>query len=160
MRKTSLFDQVGGLPTLERVHKIFYDKAFAHPWLGKYFEGHSQAFLERRQTEFMAEKMGGPVEYRGRDPYLAHRAMYIPPELFRLRSRLLEEALEEAGVPEALRRRWLRIDNAFHRQIVNPSVADFYSRTWKYELRVIHPCPEGLSEDGEPPLDSPRLKAD
>ncbi len=146
-KKTSLFEAVGGLETLRRVHRRFYDKAFAHPWLGKYFEDHNQRFLEERQTEFMAEKMGGPVKYRGKDPYLAHRAMYIPPDLFELRSRLLAEALEECGVPEPLRRRWLRIDAAFRRQIVNPSMADFYARTWKYERRVIHPRPEGEGQD-------------
>ncbi len=150
-KKQSLFEAVGGLPTLEKVHKIFYDKVYAHPWLGKYFEGHSQEAIEKRQTQFMAGKMGGDVEYWGKDPYMAHRAMYIPPELFELRSRLLEEALVEAGVPEDLRRRWLKIDNAFRRQIVNPSVSDFYSRTWKYELRVIHPKPEeGEGAEGPP----------
>jgi len=44
--KITLFDAVGGLPTLQKVHKIFYDKVYAHPWLGPFFEGHSQEAIE------------------------------------------------------------------------------------------------------------------
>jgi hemoglobin len=59
----SLFDAVGGLPTLKKVHKIFYDKVYAHPWIGQLFIGQNQRAIENRQTSFMAEKIGGPVEY-------------------------------------------------------------------------------------------------
>jgi hemoglobin len=137
--KPSLFDAVGGLPTLNKVHRIFYDKVYAHEWLGKFFEGHSQEAIEIRQTQFMAEKMGGEVEYWGKDMHYAHEAMYITPELFELRHRLLEESLREAGVPEALRERWLRIDAAFKKQSVKDSVEAFYATTWPYRKRVIIP---------------------
>lgn len=139
--KQTLFDAVGGLSTLQRAHKIFYDKVYAHPWLGKFFEGHNQQAIENRQTSFMAEKMGGPVEYWGKEMKIAHEAMYITQELFDLRHALLEESLEEAGVPEELRERWLRIDNAFNKQIVKDSIESFYSVTWKYKKRIIVPKP-------------------
>lgn len=139
--KQSLFDAVGGLPTLQRVHKIFYDKVYAHPWLGKFFEGHGQEFIEQRQTAFMAEKMGGPAEYRGHPLDMAHRGMFITAELFELRAELLREALQEAGVRADLATRWLRIDGAFKRMIVKDSVASFYNKTWHYEQRLIVPRP-------------------
>jgi len=137
--KQSLFDAVGGLPTLQKVHKIFYNKVYAHEWLGKFFAGHSQEAIEIRQTQFMAEKMGGEVEYWGKDMHYAHEAMYITPELFELRHALLDESLREAGVPEDLRERWLRIDAAFRKQIVKDSIASFYSKTWPYRKRIIIP---------------------
>lgn len=140
--KQSLFDAVGGLPTLQRVHKIFYDKVYAHEWLGQFFRGHSQEAIEYRQTMFMGEKMGGPVEYWGKDMQYAHEAMYITQELFDLRHALLEESLREAGVPEALRERWLKIDGAFRKQIVKDSIESFYSVTWPYRKRTIIPQPE------------------
>jgi len=140
--KQTLFDAVGGLPTLQRAHKIFYDKVYAHYWLKHFFEGHSQEAIENRQTTFMAEKMGGPVEYWGKDIQYAHEHMYITRELFEVRHTLLEESLREAGVPEALRERWLRIDNAFMKQIVKDSIESFYSVTWPYRKRVIIPKPE------------------
>ena len=139
--KQPLFDAVGGLPTLQRVHRIFYDKIYAHDWLKQFFEGHSQQAIENRQTSFMAEKMGGPVEYWGKEMKMAHQSMYITAELFDLRHSLLEESLREAGVPEKLRQRWLRIDNAFRKNIVKDSIASFYSVTWKYRKRTIVPKP-------------------
>ncbi len=143
--KETLFDLIGGLPTLETVHKIFYDKVYAHPWLGKFFEGHSQASIERRQTLFMAEKMGGPIEYMGKMPKMAHRQMYITDELFDLRQQLLAESLQEAGVDAALAQRWLRIDGAFRKAIVKPSIEAFYQYTFRYEKRVIIPKPAEMA---------------
>ncbi len=139
--KQTLFDAIGGLPTLQRAHKIFYDKVYAHYWLKHFFAGHDQQAIENRQTSFMAEKMGGPVEYWGKEMKHAHEAMYITPELFNVRHELLEESLRAAGVPDDLRERWLRIDGAFAKAIVKDSVEAFYSVTWPYKKRVIIPKP-------------------
>lgn len=144
--KLTLFDAIGGLPTLQKVHKIFYDKVYAHPWLGKFFIGHNQEAIENRQTAFMAVKMGGDINYMGKEPKMAHRAMYITQELFDLRTELLRESLTEAGLPEDLIERWIKIDNAFKKQIVKDSIEDFYKTTWKHEKRKIIP------EDGLPDL--------
>jgi len=140
----TLFEDVGGLPTLRKVHKIFYDKIYAHPWIGKFFTGHRQEAIEARQTSFMAEKMGGDVTYYGKDMKMAHRRMFITQELFNLRSQLLRQSLHEAGVPDKLANRWLKIDRAFSSQIVKDSIESFYSWTWKYEKRLIIPKPREL----------------
>jgi len=142
-RKETLLDAVGCLPTLEKVHRIFYDRIYAHPWIGHFFVGHNQASIENRQTRFMAEKMGGDVPYFGKDMKMTHRYMFITEELFELRSQLLRESLEEAGVPLALAKRWLKIDSAFKRQIVKDSIQSFYAWPWKYEKRVFVPKPKG-----------------
>jgi len=139
MKKESLLDQVGGISKLQEVHKIFYDKIYAHPWLGKFFEGHDQTAIENRQTSFMSEKMGGSKDYMGKPPYMAHRQMYITEELFELRQTILKESLQEAAIPGVLIDRWLRIDQAFKKQIVKNSIEEFYKTTWKYEKRVIIP---------------------
>jgi len=139
--KQTLFDAVGGLPTLQRVHKIFYDKVYAHPWLGQFFVGHSQEVIENRQTSFMAEKMGGPVEYMGKNLDVAHEAMYITEELFLLRRALLEESLKEFGLDEALRERWLKIDSAFRKMIVKESLESFMKTKWPYKKHIVIPKP-------------------
>ena len=141
-RKISLFELVGGYETLNKVHKIFYDKIYAHPWLGKFFVGHDQTAIEKRQTEFMAEKMGGPKNYLGKQPRMAHRQMYITNELFDLRQKILEESLLEYELDSDLIKRWLKIDDAFRQQIIKNSIEDFYHTTWKYEKRVIIPRPQ------------------
>jgi len=138
-KKPTLFDELGGLATLQKVHRIFYDKLYAHPWLKQFFTGHSQQAIEDRQTMFMAVKMGGDVAYWGKQPHMAHRQMYITGELFDLRHELLRDSLEEAGIRDELAERWLKIDYAFKRQIVKPSIEAFYKTTWKYEKRIIIP---------------------
>ncbi len=140
--KQTLFDAVGGLPTLQKVHKIFYDMVYAHPWLKQFFAGHNQELIENRQTTFMGEKMGGPVEYLGKPLRMAHRNMYISRELFDVRQALLRESLQKAGVADELAARWLRIDNAFMQTIVKNSIESFYKNSFAYEKRLIIPRPD------------------
>ena len=144
MGTQSLFDAIGGLPTLQQVHRIFYDKVYADPWLGKFFAGHEQAAIENRQTEFMAEKMGSAEKYLGKPLRQVHENMYISNELVALRTGLLWESLEEAGVDDTLAERWMRIDAAFAKQVVKSSVAEFYrDYSFAYKQRIIHPKPLG-----------------
>lgn len=139
--KQSLFDQVGGRPTLDRVHKRFYDKVYAHPWLGQFFQGHSQQAIELRQTQFMGWKMGGDISYPGMELELAHRRMYITAELLQVRQRLLRESLVEEQIEPSVIERWLKIDAAFWRQIQNESLESFRAIDLKYERPVIIPDP-------------------
>ena len=139
--KKSLFDAVGGLATLQTVHKIFYDKVYAHPWLGKFFEGHNQEAIEGRQTSFMAEKMGGPIEYMGKSPKTAHEHMYITDELFNLRQKLLAESLKEANITGDLAKQWLKLDSAFKLIIVKDSLDEFNKKKWPYKKHIVIPKP-------------------
>ncbi len=143
MSKQRLFEAVGGLPTLQKVHKIFYDKVYADPWLGQFFAEHEQAAIENRQTQFMAEKMGSTEKYPGKPLRQVHENMYISPELVAQRTRLLRESLAEAGVDEALAERWMRIDAAFAKQAVKSSMVDFYRNySFPYKRRIIIPRPQ------------------
>jgi len=137
----TLFEIVGGLPTLQKVHKIFYDKIYAHEWLKGFFEGHDQQAIEDRQSSFVADKMGSTTRYPGKELKMVHEAMYITEELFQIRRALLDESLQEAGVEEELRSRWLRIDSAFKKHIVKDSIASMYDNDWKYKKPIIIPNP-------------------
>ena len=114
----SLYDSIGGRQTLDKVHKIFYDKIYAHSWIGKYFQEIKQEIIEIQQSDFMAQVMGGPSMYCGKLPVPAHRHMYIEEELFELRTKLLVESLNEAGVTADNQLQWLKIDQAFKKGIV------------------------------------------
>ena len=138
----TLYDAVGGLPTLQKVHKIFYDKIYAHDWLKLFFTEHDQKSIENRQTSFMAEKMGGPDPYLGKELKMVHEAMYIDRELFDIRHALLEASLKEAGVEEDLRTRWLRIDSAFMQKIIKPSIESMYDNDWQFKKPIIIPKPK------------------
>ena len=42
----TLFDELGGMQGIERVHRIFYDKLLMHPWLKGFFDGVPRPHLE------------------------------------------------------------------------------------------------------------------
>jgi truncated hemoglobin YjbI len=120
----SLFDLIGGRPTLDKVHKSFYDKIYKHPWIGQYFQGIQQEIIEAQQSDFMSQAMGGPAMYLGKLPIPAHRHMFISEELFELRTELLKEAFQEAGVSDQNQEHWLKIDQAFKNGIVKKSLSE------------------------------------
>ncbi len=124
----SLYEQLGGHLTFERVHKVFYDKIYAHDWLKKFFAGIDQKMIENQQTDFMVQAMGGPERYCGRFPIPAHKHMFITEELFDLRHSLLDESLREVGVPASLRARWLKMDMAFKARLVKRSPTECEGR--------------------------------
>lgn len=126
--KQSLYEQLGGRPTLDRVHKIFYDKLYAHAWIGQFFKTINQATIEVQQSDFMAQAMGGPQMYCGAFPIPAHKHMNITNELFDLRHGMLKDSLQEAGVPQELADKWLKIDVSFRTGIVKKSVDDCQKR--------------------------------
>ena len=120
----TLFNRLGGKDTFIKVHKIFYDKAYADPWLSKYFTDKPQEVLENQQTDFMVQLMGGPKIYGGKSPKSAHQHMMITSELFELRSQLLSESIKEAGIRDDLRQEWLDTDRTFKRALEKNSVSE------------------------------------
>ncbi len=117
----TLYDRLGGKPTYVTVHKIFYDKAYAHPWLSRYFTDKPQELLENQQTDFMIQLMGGPKCYSGKSPKSAHQHILITDELFELRAQMLSESITEAGISDELRDEWLAADATFQRALVKTS---------------------------------------
>lgn len=138
--KLSLYDQLGGRPTIERVHKLFYDKLYAHPWIGQFFTDVPRHVIEDQQTDFMAQTMGGPAQYCGKFPIPAHKHMFITEELFDLRHAMLEASLREAGVPAPLAESWLAIDAAFKPRLVKKSPSECEGRFNTDPILVIPKC--------------------
>ena len=130
-------DEVGGKAVLKKVHKIFYDKVYAHPWMRNFFIGIDQKVIENQQTDFMGQNFGGPANYVGKLAVPAHKHMYITEELFNLRQRILEESLIEAGISELHRTTWLKIDGAFRAGIVKKNITDCQKRFFTDEILVI-----------------------
>lgn len=120
----TLFDRIGGIETLAKVHKIFYNKLFVHPWLKQFFVEHPQEIFEKQQTTFMAGLLGGPKIYAGLTPRMAHQNIVITDELFETRSAILSDSIKQAGVPDDLREEWLAADRALKKSIVKKSAAE------------------------------------
>ena len=117
----TLYGRLGGKPTFEKVHKIFYDKAYADAWLRPYFTDKPQEHLENQQTDFMMQLMGGPTCYAGKAPKDAHKHMVITEELFQHRSNMLSESIKEAGINDELREQWIAADATFQRALIKTS---------------------------------------
>lgn len=120
----SLYEKINGHEGLKKVHKTFYDKIYAHPWIGRFFEGLDQGYIENQQTAFMSGLMGGPKTYQGKPVRYAHQHMFIPEALFELRQDLLRESLQEAEYEQALISAWLDLDSKFKHVIVKNSIED------------------------------------
>ena len=120
----TLYERLGGKPTYTRVHRIFYDKAYADPWLSQYFTDKPQEVLENQQTDFMIQLMGGPRAYGGKTPLSAHQHMVISEELFDHRAQMLSDSIKEAGISDELRVAWLKADASLKRALVKTSKAE------------------------------------
>lgn len=147
--KRTLYERLGGRETLERVHRIFYDKVFAHPWMGLFFDGVDQRHVERQQTDLMSQGTGGPRVFQGTYPVPAHKHIFITRELFRLGLQLKAEALREAGIPESLAAEWLAIDRSFEDALVKDSIDECEKRHPDEEILSI-PRPEDPGQCGRP----------
>lgn len=128
IKDESLFEQIGGRNTLIKVHKIFYDRLFEHPWVKLYFKEQSQEVLENQQTDFIQGAMGGPRQYCGKFPIPAHKHIFITYELFDLRHQILKESIQEVGLSPELVERWLKIDWAFREAICKTSISECEGR--------------------------------
>ncbi len=117
-----------------RVSKALYDRVYRDPWLLLVFRVVKQEHIESQQTDFMVGAFGGPKNYSGRSPADAHPHIFIDKEMWALRRRYLLEAFDEAGVPEEMRDRWLKIEDAFKRAIVKGSPADCTGRFFTDEI--------------------------
>lgn len=130
----SIFERIGGHPTIRRVHKIFYDALYADPWLGQFFARVPQEIIESQQTDFIARALGGPADYCGRLPIPTHQHMYITFEIFDRRHEMLAEAITEAGVAPDLAKRWLGIDWAFRNKLCKKNLGECKKRYHSDEI--------------------------
>ena len=125
---TPLIDAIGGREVVLRVHKIFYGKVYAHPWLKGFFAGVDRAYQENQRTDFTVGLFGGPREYSGRLPNKAHPHLMVTDEVFDIRHDLLRQAINEAGIDKDLAAIWLDRDELFRKVIVKTSISQCHGR--------------------------------
>ena len=94
------------LPGDDELHAIaraFYDKVYAHPWIGRFFQGVDQGRQELKLVRFFHLAWDDPPYDDLQGQYLKdeHAHLYITPALFELRQALFAEAMRELGHAEA-----------------------------------------------------------
>jgi hemoglobin len=108
----SLYDRVGGEPTIMAAVGILYEKLVSDDTTRSFFEGMEMDALVKKQIAFMAWALGGPSEYRGRDLRVAHAAlvqsrgltdMHFDAVMRHLAATLRDLDLDDATVDEVLR---------------------------------------------------------
>ena len=93
----TLFEQIGGVPSITRLVDVFYARVLADPELKHFFVGVEMPKLRRMQVELFSAALGGPLHYSGRPMAQAHRHLKIQLQDYQRFVRHLFDTLDEAG---------------------------------------------------------------
>jgi hemoglobin-like flavoprotein len=121
---SQLLDDIGGAECITPVHRRFYDWIFDDAWLGPFFYGKDKETLIRKQTEFMVSCFGGPSNFSGETPAIAHMHMFIDEEIFNLRQFHLHRCILEEGFSDEITERWIGVDESFRQAMVRSKLSE------------------------------------
>lgn len=101
----SLYDAIGGAPTIRRIVEAFYPKVQAHPLLGPLFPEDIRPVMEK-QFMFLSQFLGGPQLYSEAYGHPMMRARHLPFPITRERADAwldcMRRAIEEVGLEPGL----------------------------------------------------------
>jgi hemoglobin len=101
----SLFEQLGGQPSVEAAVDIFYRKVLTDDRISHFFEDVDMDRQRAKQKAFLTMAFGGPSHYEGRDLRTAHARLVqagITDLHFDAVIELLGGTLKELGVKDEL----------------------------------------------------------
>ncbi len=96
------YERVGGGAAIRVVVDRFYDLVLGDERLASFFTGSDMPQLKRHQALLIAQVLGGPAAYDGRELQEAHSGLQIGRGDFALVVAYLAQALREAGVEEEI----------------------------------------------------------
>ncbi len=96
----SNYERVGGGGAVNAVVQRFYEKVLADSLLIPYFAGVDMARQRRHLALLVAQLLGGPAEYDGRQLDEAHQGLRITDEAYDQVSAHLVSALQDFSVPD------------------------------------------------------------
>ncbi|MCA9717866.1 MAG: group 1 truncated hemoglobin [Myxococcales bacterium] len=102
---TSIYEQLGGAPAMEKAVEIFYRKMLQDDRVAGFFEDVDMDRQAAKQTAFLTMVTGGPNSYTGRDMRAAHAhlvARGLTDLHFDVVIGHLGDTLAELGVPAEL----------------------------------------------------------
>ncbi len=129
------------LSRLEAVVHTFYDKVYAHPWIGRFFRHVDQEHQETKLVRFFQLSWEDQSFPEMQAQYLRqeHVHMYITTELFELRQQLFAEALREHGSDEREVEIFLKFNDLWRPSVVKESIDQCSSM---FTAVVEHPRPD------------------
>ena len=107
---TTLYEQIGGQPAVEKLVKAFYKNVLSDPLLSPFFQTISLGKLERMQIAFFSVALGGPEPDPRINLFEVHQGMGIQVKHLTRFTEQLVKTLEEIGVqPEQAQEVYQRI---------------------------------------------------
>lgn len=100
MEEDTIYNRIGGQPTIDSLIDSFYEKVLADPELSYYFKNTPMDKLRSMQREFFSTATGGPLVYSGRPLGQVHAKLAISKREFQRFTEHLLETLHEVGVGE------------------------------------------------------------
>jgi hemoglobin len=111
------FEELGGEFVLRGIVRELVERMTSDPMIGSFFRKIDKARLVEMEYQFTAQFLGAPIEYAGRTIRDAHAAHGIMGGHFDRRRKILEELMDEYGVPPSARRAWLEHVDALRSQV-------------------------------------------
>ncbi|MBQ4862307.1 group 1 truncated hemoglobin [Pseudoalteromonas sp. MMG013] len=98
----SLYHQLGGEPTIERIIDSFINEIGRHPTIIQYFKEANVMHFRTGFIQHMCALLDGPCKYTGDSMVQIHTGMDITTRDFNIVVELLITAMNEAGVSHVL----------------------------------------------------------
>ncbi|CAH2716912.1 Group 2 truncated hemoglobin YjbI [Neobacillus rhizosphaerae] len=99
----SLYSDIGGQETIDKLVNAFYPRVYANPELAPLFEGDMEE-IKRKQRMFLPQFLGGPALYSQEFGPPAMRERHLPFEVTPRRAecwlRCMKEAFQEIGLDQ------------------------------------------------------------
>ena len=102
---TTIYEQIGGEPTIDKLIVAFYQRVLADPLLAPFFEHSSVEKLQTMQKAFFSIALGGPEPDTKIDLVRAHHGRGIESRHLSKFTEHLMATLDEIGVDEQAARR-------------------------------------------------------
>ncbi len=121
---STIYDEIGGEPTVTTVVDRLYERLLADPDLMPYFAGRDLARLKAHQRALVTVALGGTSEeYSGRMMHPAHSGLAITHEAFTKVLDHLAAVLGGAGVPPVTTAKILAILQPLRTDVVQAPLA-------------------------------------
>jgi truncated hemoglobin YjbI len=100
---------MGGRAAVQRGTNCFYNKIYADPWLGPFFDGIPREHIESQQVDFMQSVLGGYNQYGRKTPPSGHKHINIIVEVYQTCQKFLKQVFKEAIADLGFINLWLKI---------------------------------------------------
>lgn len=97
---STVFERAGGFAAVRKIVSDFYNRLLDDDALQKYFTGIDMPRLIDHQTQFISSVMGGPGDVTNDALAKAHARLGISKADFKAVVAILQETLEDHGLPD------------------------------------------------------------